>query len=407
MRDLDAWEVSRRRKTRSVAIVAVSLVIVAGVALSRVHLGLPSGPGLRPGVASKPSPTPSATASPARSSAFGQPIDVQFLSRTTGWVFTTNRGSTSAAGLFSTVDGGATWTLLFEGPPRPFHFFDNRQGYVTSLGTLLTTDGGATWHPFPTHPGDGSGTQLLAVGSPTDALALVSAPTIGGETALSLYRTVDAGGRWSLVLSGTPDAFGLTAADLPYLQVGYSPPALAWISGFSLAPASEPIVVSRDSGATWARVPISAPRSGLLGFGPALSEAGGELTALVTWVPADTVVRGPNGSLGFSLPVTGPSYVYTLRPGGWSATVLPSVAGGFSTLTADAVGSEWVAVGATVCHAMVGLLSCHQNSPAEPQALQFLQRVDGDLFAVDIGNQSIVTSADGGNHWTIVPKPRE
>ena len=406
MRDLDAWEVSSRRKTRSVAIVAVSLVIVAGVALSRVHLGLPSGPGVRPGVASKPSPTPNATASPGRSSALGQPIDVQFLSRTTGWVFTTNRGSTGAAGLFRTRDGGGTWTLLYEGPPGRFHFFDTEHGYVTGLGTLVTADGGATWRSFPSEPGDGTGTKQFAVGSPTDALALVSAPANGGETALRLYRTVDGGGTWNLLLSGTPDAFGLTAADLPHLLVGYSPPGLAWISAFSLAPETQPIVVSRDGGATWARVPLSAPRAGLLGFAPFLSAAGGELTALVTWVPADSVVRGPNGSLGFSLPVTGPTYVYGLGPGGWSATVLPSVAGGFSTLTADAVGSEWVAVGATVCHAMAGLLSCHQNSPAEPQALQFLQRVDGDLFAVDVGTQSIVTSADGGNHWTLVPKPR-
>ena len=400
MRNLDELQGGVSRKSRTIAVVAGSLLLIAGLVIAKVHPPLPAG---LTAVAS-PSPNHQRAATSGPVAGAEQPIGLQFLTRQIGWVFVTSRPRTSAAGLFATKDGGASWDLIFEGPPGSFHFFDAANGVLTSGTTFLTSDGGKSWRPV-SRPPEATAASLAFL-SPTDALALGVAPLSGGGTALRLYRTTDAGTTWTVVVSGTPDAFGLTESEMPFLTLGYPSPSLAWVSAFSAGSEVQAVAVSRDGGMTWRRAPLQAPGPGLAAPAPLLAPAGDHLTALASWGPKQ-LFAGPNGSVVINADVVAPAYEYTLGVQGWTRMYLVDASIGFSSLSPDGPDSAWVALGNLLCHVTPPLTSCHGALPSEPQSFRFLQQVGTDLLAVDFGTQLIVASGDRGSHWTIVKKPAD
>lgn len=130
---------------------------------------------------------------------------------------------TPAGGLWSTLNGGSTWTNLTDNLPsigisgfiiswaNPSIMYlltgdgdSNIGGLVEqfgylrpSIGVLKSTDGGVSWHPTGALPGaTGIYTGYKMVQSPTDANTVLVATSVG------LYRTTDGGATWSLRVTG-------------------------------------------------------------------------------------------------------------------------------------------------------------------------------------------------------------
>lgn len=392
VRDLDEFEVPGRRKRRAIAVVVVSVLVMAAGAIAWLHPALPA-PLRSAGRGPVATPRTALTPSAGRSAAGAQPGQVQFISRTTGWVFMDRTGG-SPSGLYSTADAGRSWTLIYEGPPGQFHFFDSDHGMVTAgPAFLLTSDGGKTWRS-PTVPEPSLGSTQFTFGSLAEGLALN--PQSGDR--LRLFRSSDGGFTWNLVLGGSPYDFGLPSGVLLHLSLGFSPPALAWLSAFN-QDGVQVISVSRDGGRRWQAAPLPPPGPGIASPGAVLTSAGSQLAALAYWAARPSASGGAPASDG-RVPV----YAYTLgSAGSWTASHLLDTNPGFATLALDDSGTIWAAVGGSLCQLTAGLTSCQNLAPPEPQALQFLQVVDTDLFAIDLGGNRVVTSFDGGRHWKTVP----
>src|ERR1700683_4615305 len=134
----------------------VALVALAGCGSSKPGSGQSPA---APSTAVTASPSATAATSPASASPGTQaagPIDVQdvsFVSADQGWPL-------GSGELFTTTDGGASWTRL-PGPPAGaahIRFASPEVGYAWSTaGSLwITTDGAASWHP-------GGLTQVLSL----------------------------------------------------------------------------------------------------------------------------------------------------------------------------------------------------------------------------------------------------
>jgi photosystem II stability/assembly factor-like uncharacterized protein len=122
------------------------------------------------------------------------------------------------AGLFRSIDGGATYTQVpFFGPAVIRSMQPTSAGWIvaiTSGATAFVThsaDRGATWTILPNTAGIGpAGRMTLGVGRPGDAIVYAFAAKLGNTRQKDLYRSTDGGlnftaiGLGDYVTSGTP-----------------------------------------------------------------------------------------------------------------------------------------------------------------------------------------------------------
>lgn len=122
-------------------------------------------------------------------------------------VFTYNPGTGQLSALFTTHDGGATWSphafpaVTYFDVGQPF-FADRNHGWVaqlvqgssstTNLSRVFgTTDGGVTWTALTDFPGASITFDFL---TPSDGFAVISGE--GSSISASLQRTTDGGRTW-------------------------------------------------------------------------------------------------------------------------------------------------------------------------------------------------------------------
>lgn len=190
--------------------------------------------------------TPSEGAPPGQPGglpAGGYVADLFFLDAAHGW-FSLNRG-----GLWSTADGGSTWTqarglsgadslpaVRFVSPEKGFMI--QEQG---TRGLLATLDGGATWVPL--YPGLRPNTNL-----PQRAFDMQNWLAVGDRVENgAILKTTDAGTTWSRV--------GSLGSD-PVFDVSFPDPQHGWAVTDHWNGTATSRVLSRttDGGATWTQV---------------------------------------------------------------------------------------------------------------------------------------------------------
>ena len=199
--------------------------------------------------------------------------DVQAIDADVAYVLTNNGGTN--ARIYKTEDGGASWTLQFQGPPvllfyDCFAFWSERRGVAVpdseegQIRALRTTDG-RTWSDiagFPAgQPGEGffpaSGTCVATFGS-----RRAWAVSAGAATPRVLV-THDGGDTWAWYptpLGGTPTSGGTTIAfrDARHGVIG---------GGDVTVPTAQVnFARSKDGGKTWAlgpAAPFPGPMYGL------------------------------------------------------------------------------------------------------------------------------------------------
>jgi photosystem II stability/assembly factor-like uncharacterized protein len=177
---------------------------------------------------------------------------LNFVGPTRGWAFAQDfvddRGSAHGR-LFSTRDGGATWTLLPAGVPSGAHFEsvlaqqhpafrESGEGWLGAISVSApivynTSDGGATWHAIQVAPEQGE--YFTRVALLPGAAVLVS-------TGLSTYVSSDRGATWHLL----PQIPGTGIDDLLFID------ATHWWESYEGL-----IYRTADAGLTWREVVAS------------------------------------------------------------------------------------------------------------------------------------------------------
>lgn len=145
------------------------------------------------------------------------------------------------AGLFKSVDGGAGWQLLVEGPAAPVLAIgvdpvDTSTVYagLRSQGLLKSTDGGAHWTDA------GQGLPDPPFGLSVGALA-VKAGAVYAGTDVGVYRSADGGASWQALGGGLP------ASRVLSLEIDPSQPATIYAGLYNGG-----LFRSADNGAHWA-----------------------------------------------------------------------------------------------------------------------------------------------------------
>jgi photosystem II stability/assembly factor-like uncharacterized protein len=211
---------------------------------------------------------------------------LQMTSASTGWALRwTQSPAVADDGYLAparTTDGARTWTsvtppaarapLATPGATAVLRALDGEHAWlaVTAATTdsspvhltevFTTSDGGRAWTgPAPLKvPGYAS---FLSFAGPERGWLLMTSGAAMGQEPVQLYRTSDAGLRWSLV-AGTPQT-GTGSNGLPVscdkTALVFATASAGWLSGacFFL---SDALLVSRDGGVTWASqvLPVAA-----------------------------------------------------------------------------------------------------------------------------------------------------
>jgi hypothetical protein len=399
MRDADQIEISAGRRLRTLAVGGVAVVVVAAALLAggvRPQLEAPA--------VSRPSPSPRASLSPEPS----RVDDVQFVSPSVGFAQLARRPQTAAVGLFSSHDGGRTWSHEWEGALFSFRFFDAAHGVLATAGGLqVTADGGSTW-AFRGWPEPGSPAAVAFADRVTGLALFGEAPVqMGSAEAVRIYRTVDAGLHWSLAgaTSGPP-------VGLPLLghksQLGMAAGGLAWLA------VTDPhylrtIYVSRDWGGYWSPIAMpAAPDSDLVAPLVTLGGAGGVLTLVVQWVLGPA--RSEDPGVAYSVPPGKvPSFLYLLGPdrSDWETVPLPSQPYGDLALDYRPDGGGYLLGGDLFCRlGRTGTTLCGGPGLGEVAIDRLDDLGSGILVAVDHHFGLAYRSEDAGGHWSIVELPR-
>jgi photosystem II stability/assembly factor-like uncharacterized protein len=237
----------------------------------------------------------------------GKQDDIHFVSADVGWY------GNGAGKLYRTLDGGESWTKVWERPGtfiRALGFVDRRRGFLGNIGTdyfptgtdprplYRTADGGATWTPVEAE-GIGAvrgicGIDVLAGGRVIHAAGRVSGPaamlrsTDGGEswrlsdlsavagmildvkffdprhgflcaatasdTAQAnalILRTSDGGRNWEPVYRSSRRFENVWKMHFPTRRTGY-----ATVQNYEPGTSRRVIVKTEDGGATWRELPL-------------------------------------------------------------------------------------------------------------------------------------------------------
>lgn len=178
-----------------------------------------------------------------------------------------NGDAIRGAGIFKSVDGGATWTRLAATNNSDFHYVNDivvsarrpsRIYAATRAGVMRSLDGGATWTRV-LDPKVFLGCLDLALR--TDRAADVALASCGGFEQSAVYRNTaaHAGGAWKAVLKD-PGMGRTTIAIAPSNQNVVYALATSVVNGIYLD-GLHGVFRSTDGGATWtARVRNTSPR---------------------------------------------------------------------------------------------------------------------------------------------------
>lgn len=262
----------------AVAAVATALTLLSGGSASPRATAVPTLTSASPAAPlATSSPTP-ASPSPARDPRTGpvpsgfRSVDLSFVSADRGWALGTAAcGTPPCTSLLSTVDGGRHWAggaapvLPLVGEPgctaeqaclRTLRFADAQHGYAFGGALVTTDDGGTTWtrqtSPYVDALEAGDGTVLRVVhrteGCPPGCVYTLERAPVGSRTWTPVNAPTIEGNRPLLLRQGSA----------AYLLVLKNPAGGA-------GDAHPQLLVSRDSGTTWAERPEpcgpSAPNS--------------------------------------------------------------------------------------------------------------------------------------------------
>jgi len=222
---------------------------------------------------------------------------LQMTSASTGWAlrWTVNPSSTQAGYLATarTTDGARTWAdvtpgaaiamLKTSGASVVLDPLDGSRAYLAVTAETAeqsglvptvvfgTSDGGRTWiesarfhAPAPV--------SLLSFAGPDDGWLVANYGGAMGQDPVWLYRTTDAGLRWSLVAAAQPPGSGLPV-DCDKAGLAFATAQVGWLTGACNFASADMVLVTRDSGVRWAPQALPVPvsqmcPSGCEAYGP-------------------------------------------------------------------------------------------------------------------------------------------
>jgi photosystem II stability/assembly factor-like uncharacterized protein len=323
----------------------------------------------------------------------------QFTEPDSGWLLL--RDPFTAMGeIVTTSDAGRHWHVL-KLPQRAsteifgFELID-RNDAVLQLGNglRLTSDAGATWRQVSLPGGSRLGLGVYFLDS-RRGWYLTSANRDGAAVVSALWSTVDGGATWIRLWSVGPLDRGASGIPLEGEKrlIGFVTPEDGWLDVVGIA--SSHLMATHDGGATWSvvNVGVNAPATAVRLFP--------SRTVLVTLeVPTGhAVVRSDDGGISWGVPRDVPIVDQGLgipsEPALLSASTWLVAAGRQLEATLDG-GHTWQ-IRTT-------------NVPANLQLedLAWLSS-SGRGYAVArdrLENPYLVTTADGGIHWSDISAPQ-
>lgn len=228
--------------------------------------------------------TSAASPSAASQSAAGVWLSgLQMTSAETGWAlhWTANPSSAQAGYLVParTTDGARTWTdvapraaiALLKTPDASLVLdaLTSSRAYLAVTAAMSqgasplptavfgTANGGQTWAesaPFLA----AAPASLLSFANPDDGWLLASNGGSMGQDPAWLYRTTDAGMRWSPVAQASPSGTGGTGLPLECDKTGltFATAQAGWLASSCTGASQNVLLVTRDGGARWAPQPL-------------------------------------------------------------------------------------------------------------------------------------------------------
>jgi photosystem II stability/assembly factor-like uncharacterized protein len=267
-----------RYRPRSIWWCALCVVLLAA------GCGSPAGRPQQPARAQR-----SAAEAPPRASRAGPGIwlyRLQMTSARTGWAlrWTVSPWGTQAGYLVParTADGARTWAdvtppaaaalLATPGATPVLDALDGSRAWLAVTAALGetssphltvvfgTSDGGRTWTesaPFNVP----APARLLSFAGPGDGWLLASYGGTMGQDPVWLYRTTDAGRRWSLIAAAPQSGTGRNGLPVECDKAGlaFATAQVGWLSSYCTGESPDVLLVSRDGGAHWAPQALPAP----------------------------------------------------------------------------------------------------------------------------------------------------
>ncbi|HUE68007.1 MAG TPA: hypothetical protein VMP38_07490 [Candidatus Acidoferrum sp.] len=416
-----------RRVLRGIALIGLSLVAIAGVAIQYVDPQIVS--------ALRHNPIRTGPGASYRISA------IDFTDPSTGWIVADyDSGEYS---ILHTDDGGMTWTRQLTGfdvgRGHYLKFFDTAVGVYGLIGTTArlyrTIDGGQTWMSLPVPDAKGSVLSWSFIDS-YSGWVLISGTSVQSPLPAYLYRTDDGGRTWQSlgVPASSPDQ--VFEATFTYFTTG-------WLSTASDGPYA---YKTNDFGETWSHVPLPAPPGGWPTGGTFLvavrPTSDGGVTATVVFFPTLQGRKGQGAKIRDFPPLTvrafdggrPVTYFYATPIGSGVTTSVPAALPPNQTqLTTRDNGASWRQVAVPTTMGAVGYLDAahwwwvgagQQSVTLDggetwsataaidvqaplPGSLQILDRLHAWLIGTYRSRAVLEATADGGRHWKMVSLPRQ
>ena len=317
----------------------------------------------------------------------------QFMNLSLGWAvqITPGSGSSGPYWIFRTVDGAKHWQRVLSGETtqigttsESLHFVDAQNGFVLAgdpLAVYRSSDGGAHWarRELPMHD------ALMARFSDRSFGWLVAGPTGVPKARLRLYGTADGGSTWKQ-LPDPPLDFEFTTQ--------FRRPSEGWDGAAARDRAY--VYLSTDAGVKWQRrdLPVTGD----------LPEVG--FLTMVRLLPGNGVVAYVFAE------AQGPLHAYTSFDAGttWSRVSWPESPGdGGSFFFEDA--THWWMFQQLVLYKTVdsgrSWFPFAVRTSAAPIQVQVLDSAHAWGQIDDGAGVQLVTTSDGGRHWTPMNVPIE
>lgn len=221
-------------------------------------------------------------------------LQITFADGQHGWALASLSESTNdrPGVLYSTTDGGATWTRSQAPIGGDMRFMNattgwiigGRVNYVRNL-LYVTQDGGQTWAEQRLDLPPNALNANLMISAPVFFSARAGAIAINLEKTVQIYRTEDSGRTWTGVYS-----FPVQPGD----QIAL--PVLAAHDAHGLLALGAGVYATADSGATWKQLPTTTNLGSALTLG--LNDHGdGWVVIAKGWCPAQFTSRCNNTQL--------------------------------------------------------------------------------------------------------------